>query len=85
MHVATLRTVGGSTMVAIPKPILEGLRLATNAKVEMSLEQGRLVVSPRARPRYSLAELVAQCDPSAPATEEDRAWDTAGPVGREVF
>lgn len=34
--------------------------------------------------RYTLAELIAQCDPSAPLTEEDRAWLDAPPVGREI-
>lgn len=35
------------------------------------------------RPRYTLAELLSQCDPSTPMTEEDRAWLDAAPVGRE--
>jgi hypothetical protein len=41
-----------------------------------------------ARPRkgrYSLAELIAQCDPNAPASAEDRAWLEAPPMGREAL
>jgi hypothetical protein len=36
-----------------------------------------------ARPRYSLAELVAKCDPAAPAPSDLELWDNAKPVGRE--
>ena len=85
MLTSTLRTVGGSVMLAIPKPVLDGLGLAANAKVALRLEEGRLIVEPRPRPRYTLAEMVAQCDAEAPASEEARAWDEAGPVGREAI
>jgi antitoxin component of MazEF toxin-antitoxin module len=40
-------------------------------------------LSPR-RYRYSLAELMAQCDASAPLSAEDRAWIDAPAVGREA-
>ena len=85
MHIATLRTVGGSVMMAIPKAILEALGLAANAKVGLSVADGRLLVEPRARPHYSLAELVAQCDPDAPISAEDRAWMEIEPAGDEIW
>ncbi len=34
--------------------------------------------------RYSLAELMAQCDANAPLSEEDRAWIDAPAIGREA-
>ena len=85
MHIATLRTVGGSVMMAIPKAILEALGLSANEKVGLSVADGRLVVEPTPRPRYSLAELVAQCDPAAPVSDEERAWMETKPVGSEVW
>ncbi|MCV3765889.1 AbrB/MazE/SpoVT family DNA-binding domain-containing protein [Rhizobium sp. TRM95796] len=85
MATSTLRTVGGSVMMAIPKPLLEMLGLAPNAKLDLSVEDGRLVAIPRPRPRYSLDELVAQCDPDAPLSEEEQAWLDAPPMGREVL
>lgn len=84
MPTSTLRTVGGSVMMAIPRPLLEDLGLAPNAKVALRVEDGRLVVEPR-KPRYTLAELVAQCDPAAPRDEEARRWDEAPPMGREAL
>lgn len=83
MYLTTLRTVGGSVMFAIPKAILESLNLTPNRQVGLSVSDGRLIVEPQPRPRYTLAELMEQCDPSAPMTDEDRAWIDAAPVGRE--
>ena len=84
MLLARLRTVGGSVMFAIPKSILEGLGLSPNTQVGLSVSEGRLIVDPHRRPRYTLAELIEQCDLSAPATEESRVWLDAEPVGREI-
>jgi antitoxin ChpS len=47
----------------------------------------RLVMQPRPKPRYTLEELLAKCDPIADATEmseEDRIWINLPPVGREL-
>jgi antitoxin ChpS len=83
--VTTLRTVGKSVMFAIPKPILEGLGLSANTQVGLTISEGRLIVEPHPKPRYTLAELMEQCDLSAPHTEESRAWLDAGLAGREIL
>ena len=41
-------------------------------------------VRPR-KSRYSLAELMAQCDPQAQVSPEDRDWLDSPPVGREAL
>ena len=84
MATSTLRNVGGSVMMAIPKPFLETLGLAANSKVEVTIEDGRLITIPRARPKYTLEELLAQCDPDAPWSEEEREWMDAPSVGNEI-
>ena len=85
MHLARLRTVGGSVMFAIPRPILESLGLGPNTQVGLSVSDGRLIVDPHPRPQlYTLAELTAACDASASITE-DVAWLDAEPVGREAL
>jgi antitoxin ChpS len=38
---------------------------------------------PAQRPRYSLDELLAQCDPSAEMSAEDGAWLNDPPAGKE--
>src|SRR5688572_5161930 len=85
MLTATLRNVGGSVMLAVPKALLDGLGLAANTKVALSVDGGRLIVEPHPKPKYTLAELLAQCDPDAPASTEEQEWQDVEPVGREVW
>ncbi len=84
MHVAKLRQVGGSIMLAIPPAFLEQLRLSARASVGVAVEDGRLVVEPKARPRYTLATLLEECDASAPLPTEDQAWTGGAAAGGEL-
>lgn len=84
MHTTTLRKVGGSVMLAVPSALLDDLKLQAGTSVDLSIDQGTLVVKP-ARPRYTLEELLQQYDAAAPATDEDRAWLDNGPVGNELL
>jgi antitoxin ChpS len=74
MHTTNLRKVGGSVMLAVPRAVLDVLRLRPGARVGIAVERGRLVVEPQERPRYTLDELLAQCDPRARRTKEEREW-----------
>ncbi|HLI82945.1 MAG TPA: hypothetical protein VKV17_03455 [Bryobacteraceae bacterium] len=74
MHTTYLRKVGGSIMLAVPPALLDILRLRPGAKVGVAVENGRLVIEPRRKPRYTLEELLAQCDPKARRGKEDREW-----------
>jgi antitoxin ChpS len=85
MYTVKLRVVGGSVMFAIPKPMLEGLDLHANQQVGVSISDGRIVIEPKVKPRYTLAELMAQCDLEQPVTAEHRAWLAAPAVGREAI
>ncbi len=85
MHTTNLRKVGGSVMLAVPPAILDLLHLRPGATVGVTVDAGRLVIEPQQRPRYSLDELLAQCDASAELSLEDRVWVDANPVGRELL
>lgn len=85
MHTTTLRKVGGSIMLTVPPALLELLHLQAGAKVGVTVDDGRLVIEPNPRSRYSLDELLAQCDASADLTAEDREWLDAKPVGGELL
>ena len=85
MHATNLRKVGGSVMLAVPPALLDLLKIGAGAKVDIDVEDGRLIVAFRTRPSYSLEELLAQCEESAPADNADRAWLGARPVGRELL
>lgn len=85
MHTTNLRKVGGSVMLAVPPALLDVLHLQPGAKVGMAVDGGKLVIEPQARPRYTLDELLAQCDQSSELTAEDREWLDSKPVGGELL
>ncbi len=85
MHTANLRKVGGSVMLAVPPAILDMLRLNAGSTVGLSVRRGCLMVKPSQGPRYTLDELLAQCNPSQEVSAEDRAWLDSGPTGRELL
>lgn len=83
MYTASLRKVGGSVMVAIPPALLDVLHLTAGAKVDLAVDNGRLVVEPKARPGHTMAELLAASDYSQPQPPEEREWMEAPAVGGE--
>ncbi|MBI3210955.1 MAG: antitoxin [Candidatus Solibacter usitatus] len=85
MHTTNLRKVGGSIMLAVPPALLDILRLRPGAQVGIAIESGRLVVEPRQRPRYTLDELLARCNPKAARTMHDREWLRNKPTGAELI
>ncbi|MEK8088661.1 antitoxin [Thermithiobacillus plumbiphilus] len=85
MYTTNLRKVGGSVMLAVPPALLDVLRVTAGSKVGLAVDNGRLVVVPQARPRYTLDELLAQCDASAEVSAEDLEWLNAKPVGNELL
>jgi antitoxin ChpS len=82
MHTATLRSVGGSVSVTLPRQMLRTLGLAAGSSVAVTVEEGRLVLAP-AHPRYTLAELLTGMKPGDMPT--DKAWARSKPVGREAW
>ena len=85
MSNVTLRAVGGSVVVALPKPSLERLNLRPGSRVRVAVERGKVTLSPLSGPRYTLAELLARCDFKARASREERTWQSARPVGKEII
>ncbi|AYO75657.1 antitoxin [Sphingomonas histidinilytica] len=85
MHTTNLRKVGGSVMLAVPPALLDVLHLAAGAKVGLAVDNGKLVVEPGARPRYTMAELLGASDYSQPQPPEEREWVDASAVGGELL
>jgi antitoxin ChpS len=84
LHTTNLRKVGGSVMLAVPRAILDLLHLEAGATVGLAVDGERLVVQPQPKPKYTLDELLAQCDLRAETIEADQAWLDVAPVGREL-
>jgi len=84
MPAASFHKVGDALMLAVPPELLCALAIDVGSKVDVQVERGRLVVTPAAKPRYSLDELLAECDLSAPFSAEESEWLNAPAVGREA-
>jgi antitoxin component of MazEF toxin-antitoxin module len=52
----------------------------------MAVPKKTLIIRPRTKPRYTLAELLAKSRRKAlKPSREDREWLSGGPVGKEAF
>jgi antitoxin ChpS len=85
VYTTSLRKVGGSVMMAVPPALLEMLHLEAGQTMGIAVDGERLVLQRKPRPKYTLDDLLAQCDPNAPLNEEDREWLDSPPVGRELI
>jgi antitoxin ChpS len=85
MYKSNIRKVGGSMMLAIPPAILDLLSLKQGSALQMVVENDRLIIQAIKKPSYQLDDLLSQCNPEAPITEEDKEWLNAPSVGREII
>ena len=85
MRVINLRKAGSSVMLEVPLAFLDQLHLQVGAMVGLAIDQGRLVVEPKPRPRYTMAELLAASDYSQHEPAEEREWIDAPAVGGELL
>jgi len=74
---------GNSQGVRVPLQILQEANLAIGDEVEVTVQEGRIVVTPsdRIRGKYRLEDLVARIPEEQEPVEEE--W--SAPVGREVW
>jgi antitoxin ChpS len=85
MHTTKLRKVGGSIMLAVPPAILDLLHLEVGATLGLAVDGERLIVDPKVKPRYTLAELLGASGYSKPQPAEEREWVDAPSVGDELL
>ena len=79
-----LRKYGNSTVLALPPAVLKDLRLKAGQAMTLdSTPDGRITLAPKRR--YTLADLIAQCDPKAAPPADLALWDNARPVGQEAW
>lgn len=81
--VTKIQKWGKSQGVRFPLRLLEEVQVAIGDEVDVSVQEGRIVVTPcaRVRGKYRLEDLVAQLPEDYEPVEED--W--GAPVGREVW
>ncbi|MDW7667333.1 MAG: AbrB/MazE/SpoVT family DNA-binding domain-containing protein [Bacillota bacterium] len=71
---------GNSNAVRIPKELLDTLGLKENDKIEIRIENSKLIIEPIYKHR-SLEERIAEFDGEYNYGE----WDTGSPKGNEVL
>jgi antitoxin ChpS len=75
---------GNSAAVRLPATLLSQLGVALGDKLNAEMHPEGLVLRP-ARKTYSLSDLMAQCDLKAAPPVDVADWESAGPVGQEVW
>ena len=76
---------GNSAAIRLPSMVLKQMSLASGDVLVLDVSEETITLKPaKARPRYRLADLMAQCDLTAPEPEELAAWNAMQPVGREA-
>lgn len=79
-----LRRYGNSTVAVLPPPVLRDLGIAAGQHMSLqTTEDGRIVLSRKRK--YSLAAMIAECDPKAAPPADLGLWDHAVPAGQEVW
>ncbi|MCP1652301.1 AbrB/MazE/SpoVT family DNA-binding domain-containing protein [Pseudomonas nitroreducens] len=79
----TIRAIGNSQGITIPKPLLAELGVSLGDPVDVSFKDQALLVT-KAATEYDLNTLVAQCDLEAPEPPDIHCWRTSAPVGNEA-
>ena len=72
-------------MLAVPPALLNLLKLKAGTRVDIGIDERRLIAAPRRRPSYTLEKLLAPCHENATADDTDRVWLDAKPLGNELL
>ena len=67
--------------MTVPKAFIDQNGLGDGSKVELHLAGKRMTVEAPSRPKYKLADLMAEMDGKLPMVE---GWDTMASAGLEV-
>ncbi|MCW7021576.1 type II toxin-antitoxin system ChpS family antitoxin [Escherichia coli] len=80
----TIKRWGNSSGMVIPNVVMKELNLRSGQSVEAQVSNNQLILTPISR-RYSLDELLAQCDMNATELSEQDVWGKSTPAGDEIW
>jgi AbrB family looped-hinge helix DNA binding protein len=84
MTAVTVRQSGGAEIISIPKAIGSSLGLHVGSKLELTVVDNTIVLTP-VDEEISLEELLANSPKECfRVTDEDREWIDARPAGKEI-
>lgn len=84
MFTSTIQEKDGKFTVDVPADLIQQHGLHTGSSLEVEIVNERLLLR-RRRSKYTIEELLAQCDFSLPISEEDKQWEAMPAVGREII
>lgn len=70
-----IKKLGNSAGILLPSVLMRALNLSVGQSVNIEMIGGNLLVKPQTARRYTLKELVAQCNPKAPMPAEVLEWE----------
>ena len=81
----SVRQSGDANIVSIPKSIAQMLGFSVRSKLDITVEENRIVLTPVTEEELSLESLLKGSPKECfTVTDKDQAWIDAMPVGREV-
>jgi len=84
MSAVAVRRSGGANIVSLPKAIVQTLGLHVGSKLDLSLVDNKIVLTPIVE-ELSLEELLLGSPKACfSVTDEDREWVDSSAVGKEV-
>ncbi len=84
MTSVSVRQSGGANIVSIPKAVVKALGLHVGSKLNLSIENNRIVLSP-VEDELTLESLLSGSPKACfDITDEDREWLDEAATGREV-
>jgi antitoxin MazE len=78
---ATIQKWGNSLALRIPKAFAQQTKVKKGSRVSLTLKNGRVIMQPIRRRKYTLKELVSKITPQNRHPETD--WGP--PVGKEIW
>ena len=84
MTAVAVRQSGGANIVSIPKAIVNTLGLHVGSKLDLSIVDNRIVLTPIEEELTLEALLAGSPKECFSVTEEDSQWLNTLPVGKEV-
>lgn len=81
----SIKQWGNGAGLPLSKPLLKLIRSEIGDTVEAQVVDGGLMIKPITEPEYSLDELLATCTKgNTRLDDEDRAWLSDTPMGKEL-
>jgi antitoxin MazE len=80
MH-TTVQKWGNSLAVRIPKPFVKETRIASGSEVDLTVDNGRIIIVPQVDPEYTLDDLLQ----GVTARNKHSETETGPAVGREAW